>query len=174
MTFRSRLRGPATPTRGTRCRPSVEPLEGRLCPSYTTIDLGTLGGASNHASAVNASGQVVGAADPPAGTGYEHAVLWQSGTITDLGTLGGVASWAVDINDAGQVVGGYRTADPTPVGHAYLWQNGFKTDLGTLGGAASGVDAINNRGQIVGNAQTVGGAYRPFVWQAGVMYDLIK
>jgi probable HAF family extracellular repeat protein len=147
----------------------VEALEDRLCPSYATIDLGTLGGAFSEARAVNESGQVVGSASTAAGD--QHAFLWQNGTMTDLGTLGGPKSFANDINDAGQIVGGSWLSS-TPLSHAVLWQNGVMTDLGTLGGEGSGTMAINNQGQIVGLAQTADGVFHDYVYENGVMYDL--
>lgn len=83
-------------------RLTLEPLEHRLCPSYTVIDLGTLAGTtSSQAFAVNESGQVVGQAYQAIGDMY-HAFLWQNGVLTDLG---GSSSSAYDINDVGQVVG---------------------------------------------------------------------
>jgi probable HAF family extracellular repeat protein len=164
-------------TRDNRYRPSVEPLEDRLCPSYATLDLGTLGGTSSFASAVNASGQVAGGSYTAAGD--QHAFLWQNGNMTDLGTLGGSFSAAADINTGGQIVGGSRTTAGSTVNHAYVWTptiangtSGSMTDLGTLGGASSVAQAINNHGAIVGASYTAGGAYHPFVWENGVMYDL--
>jgi probable HAF family extracellular repeat protein len=88
----------------------VEALEDRLCPSYTTIDLGTLGGMSSFVLAVNESGQVVGTSDTAAGAGHNHAFLWQNGVMSDLGTLGGAKSTAGDISDAGQIVGNSTSA----------------------------------------------------------------
>src|SRR6185436_9400809 len=121
---------------GSRRRPTrrltLEPLDDRLCPSYTALDLGTLGGTSSSAYAVNASGQVVGQASTAAGD--QHAFRWQNGTMTDLGTLGGASSWAGDINTGGQVVGSSRTTPGSTQTHAVLWQGGVMTDLGTLGG----------------------------------------
>ena len=46
-----------------------------ISPSVTMTDLGTLGGKSSFAVAVNRSGQVVGQSDT--GNGDTHAVLWQ-------------------------------------------------------------------------------------------------
>lgn len=162
---------PGSNRRRPTSRLTLQPLEDRLCPSYTTIDLGTLGATytSSSASAVNASGQVV--VQSATADGYNHAFLWQNATMTDLGTLGGLRSGAGDINDAGQIVGGSFPAGATN-GHAFLWQNGIMTDLGTLGGDSSGAVAINNHGQIVGYSKTAGGNFGSFVWENGVMYDL--
>jgi probable HAF family extracellular repeat protein len=147
----------------------LEPLEDRLCLSYSTIDLGTLGGTSSNAGAVNGVGQVIGQSSTA--VGYNHAFLWQNGSMTDLGTLGGLRSGAADINDSGQIVG-LSTPTGSTVNHAFLWQNGGMSDLGTLGGDFSFAQAINNHGQIVGEAKTASGAYHDFVWESGVMYDL--
>jgi len=56
-------------------------------PTYTIIDLGTLGGSSSIARSINARGQVVGESDTAAG--LQRAFLWEAGTgMQDLGTLG--------------------------------------------------------------------------------------
>jgi probable HAF family extracellular repeat protein len=97
-------------------------------------NLGTLGGNTSVAYAINNQDQVVGAAlntvlDPfssgfpsphcgsflciaesytamffPSATEM-HAVLWQKGTIKDLGTLGGPDSVAWQVNERGQIAG---------------------------------------------------------------------
>jgi probable HAF family extracellular repeat protein len=49
------------------------------------IDLGTLGGSSSHAAAVNGAGQVVGSST--VADGSEHVFSWtQAGGMIDLGT----------------------------------------------------------------------------------------
>ena len=59
---------------------------------YTTIDLGTLGGASSYAYRMSDAGQVVGQADTATET---HAFLYDSTHgMVDLGTLGGTFSLA--------------------------------------------------------------------------------
>ena len=67
------------------------------------IDLGTLGGGSSIAYAVNDLGQVVGTSFD---AGVSHAFSWTSADgMIALGTLGGSSSYAQALNDRGQVVG---------------------------------------------------------------------
>src|SRR5258708_3519690 len=81
-----------TPRPQSLARLRLEALEDRTVPSYSVIDLGTLGGSFSQASDINASARVVGWAG--LANGDEHAFLWQSGVMTDLGTLGGSLSRA--------------------------------------------------------------------------------
>src|SRR5437870_2462836 len=162
-------------------KPFLENLEDRRCPSYTILDLGTLGGTASLAADVNESSQVVGLATTVLDIAA-HAFLWQSGTMTDLGTLGGQRSGASALNNSAQVVGGAATAAIDASGnaifHAFLWQSGVMQDLGTLGGPDSGAGDINSTGQVVGESDTGAVDARgfqirhAFVWQNGVMTDL--
>lgn len=73
-------------------------------PQYTIIDIGTLGGLSANALAINEGGQLAGSADTS--SGGRHAYIWDAGDMTDLGTLqDDPVSEAWDISDAGHVVG---------------------------------------------------------------------
>jgi probable HAF family extracellular repeat protein len=68
-------------------------------------DLGTLGGESSFATDINASGQVIGAAETP--EGHRHAFIWEDGVMTDLGVLvdDEIESIPTAISAAGDVLG---------------------------------------------------------------------
>jgi probable HAF family extracellular repeat protein len=125
-------------------------------------DLGTLGGPSAMANALNDNGQIVGHSTFAVGS-PGHAVLWQNGTITNLtpDLAAGQGSSATGINEAGQIVGNIGYTE------AFLWENGARTSLGRLGAGGSFASDINDSRIVVGSS---GG--RPFAWQNGVMTDL--
>ena len=167
-----------------------------------TTDLGTLGGNSSLALAVNSVGHVVGVAANslpddfsgvmlPSAT-QARAFLWQDGQMRDLGTLGGNDAIALDINERGQVIGfSFTNSSPNattglPTAHPFLWEQGAMKDLGSLGGTfavpgsltgtfsvgAGGVD-LNNRGEVVGTSSLAGDdTWHPFLWSGGVLNDL--
>jgi probable HAF family extracellular repeat protein len=136
----------------------------------TVTDLGTLGGRSSVALAINDAGVVVGWADTPTGS---HAFRYANGVMTDLGTLGGANSVANGINASGAIVGAADRADGTR--RAFLVTGSGMADLGTLGGASSEARAINDMGQVVGWSETsLSDPYstRAFVFSDGAMHDL--
>jgi probable HAF family extracellular repeat protein len=132
---------------------------------YLAIDLGTLGGSSSYALALNQSGQVVG--DSSTASGQVHAFSWtKAGGMIDLGTFGGSRTVALAVNDEGQVVGyGYT---PSGASRAFSWTRaGGLVDLGQ--GTA---EDVNECGQVVG-VSTASGQNRAFSWtQGGGMVDL--
>lgn len=134
-----------------------------LAAGYTITDLGTLGGSSSYASAINDNGQVVGRASTTGDTAT-HAYLYSNGTMFDLGTLGGDYSAASDINNNGQVVGGSVNINGNY--NAFSYANGTMNNIynvdSTYGTYATG---INNNGQIVG------GGYDS--WKYGVDWAFI-
>lgn len=137
--------------------PGHRPVDGRR-------DLGTLGGSSSTATALNDHGVIVGAADTRSGA--SHAFVWSRRTgMRDLGTLGGRHSRAVAVNDRGTVAGTAQTANGAD--HAFIWtaREGMR-DLGTLGGRGSVAVAINDHGQVVGDADTLKHGRRAFRWSS--------
>src|SRR6185295_19133116 len=88
---------------GADSRPRADLAPGAT-PTFTITDLGTLGGPSADARAINNPGQVVGAS--ATASGDTHAFLWTATDgMKDLGTLGGNFSRAFGINSRGHVVG---------------------------------------------------------------------
>jgi probable HAF family extracellular repeat protein len=127
------------------------------------VDLGTLGGTSSSASAINRNGLVVGASQL-AGDTVEHATLWNHGVAVDLGASAGASSFASSINDAGLIVG--ASAD-----RAALWQGSSLTFLGGLGTQAAD---INNAGQVVGFSfdEFRTDQYHAILWSGSTAIDL--
>ena len=89
-------------------------------------DIGTLGGDSAVAFAINAAGQGVGGSRVP-GNAEVHAFLWQNGVMRDLGTLGAAPSYATGINSLGQIVGSSETGFGST--RAFLWEGGTMRGL---------------------------------------------
>jgi probable HAF family extracellular repeat protein len=139
-------------------------------PGYTVTYLGTLGGAGDWGTAVNAGGQVAGWSNPT-GSSAQHAFIYNGTSMQDLGTLGGTASQGSAINDSGFVVGWSRTAG-NAAQHAFLYDGAAMHDLNDLISPADPLydfitvykyivlteaRAINDDGQIVVNGG--GGAF---------------
>jgi probable HAF family extracellular repeat protein len=124
---------------------------------YTVTDLGRLGGEDSGATAINASGQVVGWV---AASGGQHPFLWTHETgMQDLGTLPDTESCSANaINDAGHIVGYCSGASV----HAFLWTaDTGMTDISlTSWSIASG---INNQNEIIINTRDQG----PSVYRDG-------
>ncbi|MEV4418040.1 hypothetical protein, partial [Catellatospora sp. NPDC049609] len=126
----------------------------------TMIDLGTLGGPSASAQAVNNNGWVVGYSMLADGV-TTHAFLWRPGHgMTDLGSLGG-DSIAVDVNDSGVVVGYY--VDDAQL-HGFRWANGVLTEITTTSGLPFVPSGINRYGMVSGTAED-----QPATWKAGAV-----
>lgn len=136
--------------------------------TYWIANLGTLGGLTSTATAVNASGQVVGYSETAAGE--THAFLFSGGAMADLGTLGGAYSVATGINVLGQVVGYSQTASGEF--RAFVYANGTMQQLPTLGGTDGLAYAINDSGVVVGESQTAAGDFHAFSYSAGSINDL--
>src|ERR1039457_6286631 len=123
--------------------------------SYYVKDLGTLGGNSSQAYALNNSGQVVGFSSISNNL-YSHAVLFSgSGSNNiDLDSQGPVSyvGEARGINDSGQIIGWAYTSSGRD--EATLFTASGKVNLGDLCNSptASEAQAINGSGTIIGFA----------------------
>jgi probable HAF family extracellular repeat protein len=158
--------GPDQPATGPAAEPEATTA---AAITWTVRDLGTLGGRSSQANAINSSGVIVGVTGV-AGSEQPHAFIWKSGVMSDLGTLAGGQSEATAINDDGIVVGWSRVASGDQ--RAVRWKDGKKRNLGTLGGRNSEARGINAFGVIVGWSETASGARHAFIWKNGVMTDI--
>jgi probable HAF family extracellular repeat protein len=149
------------------------PSHAFLYSSRRTIDLGTLGGGSSIAYAINDNGVVAGGADTA--SGVHHAFTWTSGAMKDLGTTG---SWSASeghaINLKGYVVGDlWNPGISNSAG--FLWNGATMTQLPNLGGPwMEFALAINRSGMVVGSASTANGWMHAFSYAAstGVVTDL--
>ena len=129
--------------------------------------LGTLGGSSSQAVALNDIGQVVGAS--VTASGESHAFVYSNGIMDDLGTLGNsyVQSEAFAVNNSGSIVG--ESQDNTgAVQHAFLFSSAIMTDLNTVIAPDSGwtlTDAtgINDSGEIIGRGENPSGAFDAYL-----------
>jgi probable HAF family extracellular repeat protein len=130
-------------------------------------EIGTFGGATSTARAVNDLGEAVGHAD--LADGRVHAFRYSAGRLTDLGTFGGANSWAYDINARGQVVGTAEHADGGT--RAFIHSRGQLRALPTPDGANAGAWSINRLGEAVGS-YTLAGQSHPFYFDGRAVHRL--
>jgi probable HAF family extracellular repeat protein len=114
-------------------------------------DLGTFGGTSSAATAINRNGTVVGTARERVSL---HAFIFRNDRLIDITPMAIRNSEATAVNDSDEVVGYIDHADTGDKYRAFLWKSGKLTDLGALGGDMSEATSINNHGDVVGWAFT--------------------
>ena len=125
----------------------------------TVRDIGTLGGPTANAQAINDLGQVTGSASiDPAGD-ISHAYRWSLATgMVDLSRPGGGNSVGFDINAKGQVAGtAVFDLASGELARAFLWRpSSGMLDLGSFGGISFG-SALNDAGTVVGESEVDNG-----------------
>lgn len=133
------------------------------------------------ASAVNDSGQIVGAlskSGPSSANDYQDSFLLDGASFTNLDEVltqdpefSNANFVAKAINGAGVVVG-YVGGTGRPV-QAFVYDNGKFVDLETPSGEFSWGYGIDSAGRVVGDATLGGGSVmHAFLWENGAMYDL--
>jgi probable HAF family extracellular repeat protein len=139
---------------------------------YRVTDLGTLGGATSTATALNDRGHVVGYST----TAEEEtrAFVWRGGRMTELPTPDGFdAARAHDVNNHGVAVGRAGQGWGQGGGQAVLWRAGKATVIAPDDSYDSRAVAINDAGQVLIESQSerTGDTHR-FLWQDGRLRDL--
>ena len=120
--------------------------------TYSVTDLGTLpGDGYSVAQAINATGQVTGAAGSN-NSPNSSVFVYSNGVLTNLGTLGGPSGIGNGINSSGQVAG--YSHNGSGIYRAFLSNGHTLTDIGDLGGGSAVAYAINDLAQVVGTAVT--------------------
>lgn len=159
-----------------------------LAQTYTVTDLGTLGGPTSYAQAINNNGQVVGTADTKqavTGTGHGqkqkfyiyNAFLWSPTTPGGAtGSIKGLKTPKGDYSEGGGInAGSYAVGADLTTGNAMLWQpDGTVVGLPGLesGNTAGNYPAsINDLGQAAGFCNTSQNP-RAVIWQSGQVFSL--
>lgn len=133
-------------------------------PLGAWIDLGTFGGGTGFAYALNDHDQVVGTARDA--TEATHGFIWEHVTgMVDLGTLGGAFATPYGINNFGQVVG--TSSNQAGEFLPFLWEAGVMGSLSTLGGTEGNAKGINDYGAMVGNSTDAAGVQHATLWATG-------
>ena len=119
-------------------------------PRYSVTDLGTLGGKSSAADAINDKGQVVGWSETSVvgGRSIIHAFLWDHGKMQDLDTLPAreesSGTEAHSINNHSEVAGGTAPHEGLFLAHGWLWDNSGQKVIKDAADAL----AVNAAGQV--------------------------
>jgi probable extracellular repeat, HAF family len=151
---------------GTSTLAGDEVLHAFVWSNGRMTDLGTLGGSTSEALAINDKGQVVGRArlsDTPV---VRHPFLWEKGQMTDLGMVAVCArGTAFSINNSGQIVGGLSGCAPDNETAFYVERGKPIVDLNALITPPSALHVtsgwnINDRGEIFGDGHLPDGSSR--------------
>jgi probable HAF family extracellular repeat protein len=120
---------------------------------HSVLDLGTFGGPSAQALAINNAGQVTGNASVNADGTLVHAYRWSRATgKLDLSRPGQGSSTGVAINNKGQVAGYAEFHPATMYRHGFFWSpHTGMLDVGTFDpNEPSDATALNDAGTVIG------------------------
>jgi probable HAF family extracellular repeat protein len=157
---------------GTSMLEGDEILHAFVWSNGSITDLGTLGGTTSEALAINNRSQVVGRARVSDAPVIRHPFIWEDGHMTDLGMVSPcINGTAFGINNQGKIVGSLSgcTDDPGDITFEtafYVEKGQPMADLNTLITPSSSnihvVDAwnVNDRGEIFGNGKLPDGSER--------------
>ncbi len=127
-------------------------------------DLGTLGGGSSVAAAINDRGDVVGSSQVIPG-GRSTPFLWtESEGMREIFDCDGPSGIGTGINNAREVVGSCTHSTGT---HAFFWSEATgRIDFPGAGFTSTSAIAINDRGEVAGQATTQDPTFRvvTFKW----------
>lgn len=135
----------------------------------STAPLGTLGGKSGWARAINTNEIIVGAAEDS--SGVQHPVAWKDGQTIRLGVHGA----AYDVNSSDQIVGVLDDSDGTSRAFRADWVSA-PVILDSTAGVTSDALEVNDAGWVLGWRQprdAVGlEGRRAVLWVGDVAHDL--
>ncbi len=153
-------------------RPAPERLENRrlLSVVYSVVDLGTLGGSSSMATAINNAGLIVGQADTSSGASHPFLYNPATASMQDLGTFGGATGSANAINSAGQIVGWATASNNIP--QPFLWSGSGLTNLTPAGASGGQANAINDSGAIAMTLTLTDGSNNAYIDATGQYTNL--
>ncbi|MFZ6798950.1 hypothetical protein [Undibacterium sp. Di24W] len=130
---------------------------------YSMRDIGTLGGKTCHASAINEQGQVVGYADTKDGNSRAFMTGPNGIGITALATPESKSSYALGINAGGQVVGHVSLEDYSHRAFITAPLGRDAREVGAGRGISNEIRRINNKGQVILKADQLGGDTHLFI-----------